>query len=128
MPGSNWRPSWRGGARVLNFAWIPPTLGLLAPLQDTPPKTTPTLKPRWALRPPYPPKCRAQGEAGTVHALFQVRQDGTVASVRILEAPSEGLADSVQTAILKWAFESFELPQPEQTLQGSIRIVFKLED
>ncbi len=113
---------------MLDLRWVPLTWGLLALAQDPAPKREATLKPRWALRPPYPPKCRAQGEAGPVQALFQVRQDGTVASVRILEAPSEGLAESVQTAILKWAFEPFELPQPEQTLQGSIRIVFKLED
>jgi TonB family protein len=113
---------------VPNLAWIPLTLGLLAPLQDPAPKADPALRPRFALRPRYPGKSRDKGEAGTVHALFQVRQDGTVASVRILEAPSEGLADAVQTAILNWAFEPFELAQPEQTLQGSIRVVFKLDD
>lgn len=113
---------------MLDLRWVPLTLGLLALAQDPAPKPGATLIPRWALRPHYPRASRTKGEAGTVHARFQVRQDGTVASVRILKAPSEGLAESVRSAILKWAFEPFELAEPGQCLEAAIQIDFKLED
>lgn len=84
---------------------------LAASITSGEPGTSPGERPPRAIstepNPRYPTDAAIRGAEGSVEYVASVRSDGSVAEVRVISVPVEGVGfeDSIRDAVLRWRFE-----------------------
>jgi protein TonB len=100
------------------------------PPPPPPPKAEPLVAPVEMAqngKPRYPPAAKRKGIEGTVVVAFEVLEDGTVASPRIVSGPEE-LHDCVLRVVASWRFQPAHRGPEKVRFRMKKSIVFRLED
>jgi protein TonB len=95
-----------------------------------PPKAEPLVAPVEMAqngKPRYPPAAKRKGIEGTVVVAFDVLEDGTVASPRIVSGPDE-LHDCVLRVVASWHYQPAHRGPERVRFRMKKSIVFRLED
>jgi TonB family protein len=77
--------------------------------------------------PYYPEDAKKQGHRGVAVAELKLDENNSVASVKILEAPSESIGKAVTEAINNWSFTPPSEGQPI-CIQGKLTFYFVIEN
>ena len=84
-------------------------------------------RPRWPIRPDYPPRARRLGDEATVLVEAWVDGGGAVAFSSVLESGGPDFDDSARTAVERSAFRPARLDGREVASRVSLRIHFRLQ-